>query len=384
MTGFYFHYPFCQKICNYCDFYKNIKEGDRSDRELEKYLDEAEKIHDLFLKQDASGFSQPQVLDTIFFGGGTPSLWGDSGILWWNNFLIRQGHELAKDYEWTLEVNPGTSDLENVRKWVAAGVNRLSLGIQTLDNRFLPFLDRAHDGELALAVLGEIVKIPNVQVSVDFMIGLPHLEKAEHRNILKELEEILSYDIDHLSVYILTVKEHYRWYQQLPSEDFVANEYIEVSRFLKSRGFSHYEVSNFARHPRSESRHNLKYWRSESVLALGPSAVGFLNLEGDDSSSTWGLRYKWKPSTVGMEKEVLTKKEFYFERLYLLLRLKREDSTEIFSLLGEALSPKRCQELFDKWNNLNYLDKIRAKKEDPFHFNERGFLMMDSLLSDLY
>ena len=166
------------------------------------------------------------------------------------------------------------------------GVNRISVGVQSLSPQTLKALDRIHsidDVYRTLDILSEL----NFNFSVDFMLGLPAKQSGD-RDIISEAKELLSFSPSHMSAYILTVNKNYIHYSALPDDNFISNEYLDLSQYMSSEGFLHYEVSNFAKHG-AKSQHNLNYWKGNSVAALGPSATGFLGKNNDT-----GLRYKWK------------------------------------------------------------------------------------------
>ena len=193
-------------------------------------------------------------------------------------------------------------------------MNRFSVGVQSLNHKILKKLDRIHSIEDVHKTLSLLKKI-KVNYSVDFMLGLPRFEE---RNLFKEVDEVMTYEPSHISSYILTVGKNYIHSGELPEEDFIANEYLSFVEYLKKYDFHQYEVSNFTKLGK-ESRHNLQYWRSESVAAIGPSATGLL--VKDDSA----VRYKWKTgeNSVAYTTEVLDAATVHFEQVYLAMRCAR-------------------------------------------------------------
>ncbi len=362
IESLYLHFPFCKHLCNYCDFYKKVP----VDRSLElndfhRYLDASFVEHEKLIKE--SGYSWAP-LKTLYIGGGTPSLWGIEGSKFLKNFLIKHNVELATDCEFTLEVNPGSWTEEILEEWEAVGVNRYSLGIQSLDKQVVKNLDRVHGIDEVYETL-DFFHQKKVNFSVDFMLGLA-FSKDEKRNVLSELEKVLKYGPSHFSVYILTVKDNYTHYNDLPSEEWIEKEYLDVAQFLSEKGYRHYEVSNFAL-PGLESKHNLSYWQSKTVAALGPSATGFLAEEK--------LRYKWKTKEAKLEKEYLTKEEFLLEKLYMALRADGID-------LGERIEKN------SGWNDvsLKWINEGLAlvNKDAHLTLTSKGYLLLDSLMNDLF
>lgn len=364
MKYLYLHFPFCRHLCNYCDFYKKIPQSSAELDSFHEYLTKswiklsemAEIKNESFLK-----------LESLYIGGGTPSLWGETGAHFLQKFMIDRGIERDSDCEWTLEVNPGSWTKLGLEAWRSAGVNRFSLGIQALDQRFLKILDRVHSLDEVyetLTYFGE----ENLNFSVDFMLGLPN-SKLWERSIEKELNEILKFNPKHISLYILTVPSHYRHYDELPDEEWIEKEYLLVANFLRQHGFEHYEVSNFAK-PGFESRHNLAYWRNETVGALGPSATGYF--------AESGFRYKWMTTKPEFVPEQLTSAERELEKIYMRLRTSLGlNLKESYSSLDEA----RLRQLIDQWT-----DKGLAVETGPFVVRptSKGFLLLDSLMNDLF
>jgi oxygen-independent coproporphyrinogen III oxidase len=199
------------------------------------------------------------------------------------------------------------------------------------------------------------------------MLGIPFSEEL-NRDVISELEKVLTYNPEHISLYILTTKENYIHKNNLPSEERIEKEYLEVSEFLKSRGFLHYEVSNYAK-PGLRSKHNLKYWKGDSVGALGPSATGFLSL------GNLGIRYKWQTKTSEFSLENIGPEEYKLERLYTLLRTDEGISGSDFFEETE-----KWTHLVKKWDSLGYLNK----KEERITLSSKGYLLMDSLMDDIF
>ena len=304
-------------------------------------------------------------LETLYFGGGTPSLWGKEGAEFFQGFLEGAGLTFSPTREWTMELNPGSWEQESVESWLALGVNRFSVGVQSLDNRFLKILDRVHRRDEVLETLG-FLRDCGVNYSVDFMIGLPFSSEM-NRCITSELEQIFEFSPQHLSLYILTVPPHYTHFEDLPPEEFIEDEYLGVSRFLEDRGMVHYEVSNFAL-PGRESRHNLRYWSMDSVAAIGPSATGFL--------AESALRYKWKTHAPELSLEELSPDQFKLERLYMAMRTNRPFSPGEF--LGDY-DREEWERLVERWDRYRYLRSC-----NPMRMGPRGFLMLDSLVGDIF
>ncbi|EQC46796.1 HemN C-terminal domain protein [Bacteriovorax sp. Seq25_V] len=305
-------------------------------------------------------------LETIYIGGGTPSLWGRRGAGYIRNFLLNEKVSITSNCEFTLEVNPGSWTSEGLEDWKKSGVNRFSLGIQSLDSRFIKLLDRVHNIDDVYATL-EKFKEMDANFSVDFMLGLPQSETL-NRDVIKELETILTYNPSHISLYILTTKDHYVHQSTIPSDEWIEKEYLAVSEYLQKNGFEHYEVSNFAKKGMA-SKHNLRYWQMKSVGALGPSATGYL--------SEKNYRYKWKVSTADFVPEVLEKKDVVLETLYMNLRISDGLSLTFFN---DKEKDEQLAVIAESWINRG-LGEIRGRR---IILNSRGFLILDFLMDEIF
>ena len=195
VNSLYIHFPFCRHICNYCDFYKAVPKNNLEVKNFQKLLEKSSAKNRDFLKNNGYILGP---LETLYIGGGTPSLWGEEGA----RFFSGLGPSFFPDYEFTLELNPGSWTHKGLEEWCKTGVNRLSIGIQTLNEKLLPLLNRVHTLTESFETL-EMAKKKNFSFSVDFMLGLPHSKKY-NRNILVELQKVLAYKPEHLSLYILT------------------------------------------------------------------------------------------------------------------------------------------------------------------------------------
>ena len=366
VKSLYIHFPFCKHICNYCDFYKKVPSEAYNVSSFHNLFNEQDVAHERILSTRGLKLGG---LETLYIGGGTPSLWGEEGARFLESFLQKKGLELNNKGEYTLEVNPGTWTDKIISRWLKAGINRFSVGIQSLDERFLPILDRVHTLHESFELL-DYFKGIKLDYSVDFMLGLPNSESLQ-RNVLEELDKILFYKPSHISLYILTTKESYIHQKSLPKDDWVAEEYLKVSNFLIERGFNHYEVSNFSL-PGKESKHNLRYWSLDSVAALGPSGTGFLK------GNKGGFRYKWNVHDSRVKEEVLSKREFELEKIYLSLRTFRGlNVSDLFSKDNDYA----LYSLIDEWRLKGYLSSLENERVS---LSPKGFLLLDSIMDDLF
>nr|XP_046197638.1 radical S-adenosyl methionine domain-containing protein 1, mitochondrial-like [Oncorhynchus gorbuscha] len=266
-ASLYVHWPYCLKRCSYCNFNKYIPRSDNQDVMLECLQRETETLLKL---------SQVSRITSVFFGGGTPSLARPSTIAAVLETVARHAG-LSEEAEVTLEVNPtpvGSSKLED---FLHAGINRFSIGVQSLRDDDLKVLGRDHNTQHALQTVAEARRLCPGRVSVDVMFGRPGQSVASWE---LELDELLSVCDDHVSLYQLTLERGTQLFRQVqkgqlsvPSDDITAVMYDSARRILQKRGYLQYEVSNFARNG-AISQHNMSYWKASQYLGVGPGAHG--------------------------------------------------------------------------------------------------------------
>ena len=267
--GLYIHVPFCTKRCYYCSFNTAPLE---QDSEMRRYVRALRTELDILA---TTGWASRVSLQTVFFGGGTPSLLdaADMAAILDN---IRSRFTLEPGAEVTVECNPESVSREKLAAYRRAGVNRISLGVQSLDDSLLPVLGRLHDAGGARRAFDEVRAAGFNNVSVDLMYGLP---KQDAGTWARSVEGVLGWMPEHLSAYGLTLDAGSVWaatgVEGLPAEGAVVEQYWALARAAAARGFEHYEISNYAR-PGFRSRHNQIYWRAAEYLACGPGACGFV------------------------------------------------------------------------------------------------------------
>ncbi|MFN2362614.1 MAG: radical SAM family heme chaperone HemW [Marinobacter sp.] len=276
----YIHVPWCVKKCPYCDFNSHALTGDiPEDRYLEAIL--ADLASDLKLVQDRS-------IQTVFIGGGTPSLM--SPAFYENLFRrLREHLHFADDAEITLEANPGTVEQNRFHGFRAAGINRLSIGIQSFDAQHLKALGRIHDDESAHRAVESARNAGFDNFNLDLMHGLPGQTPEQ---AIADLDAALAWEPPHLSWYQLTLEPNTEFYSRpptLPDEDHLWEIYRQGSDYLHQNGFTDYEVSAWSRSGMA-SRHNLNYWMFGDYLALGAGAHGKITLRDGDIRRFWKTR----------------------------------------------------------------------------------------------
>jgi oxygen-independent coproporphyrinogen III oxidase len=270
MAGLYLHIPFCVRKCGYCDFYS--EDGKRG--ELPRFLD---ALH-LEIRLHSEGrFARAETVDTVFFGGGTPSLLDPASVEDLLGIIGRTFH-LSDSPEITIEANPGTVDADRLRGFHAAGVNRISLGIQSFSDSDLLVLGRLHASGEAAEAITEARRAGFDNLGLDLIFGIPGQTPADWEATLRTA---LSFGPEHVSAYALTVHPGTPLGRRIhggemaePGEEVMTAMFRRTSDLLIPAGYDHYEVSNFAR-PGKRCRHNLGYWTFMPYLGFGPSAHSF-------------------------------------------------------------------------------------------------------------
>ena len=262
--GIYIHVPFCRSKCQYCDFYSVTNKDDKL---MEGYL-RAVCTHIKETGALAPGYK----VDTIYFGGGTPSFFGADGMATIMT-AIRRNFDVDSGAEITFEANPDSVSDKFLNRMRAEGFNRVSLGIQCDDDEILKKIGRPHDYAQAVSAVQRIRKAGFKNLSVDLMYGLPNQTLNGWKDTL---ERVLALNPEHISCYGLKLEEgtpmyEYRDFLNLPNDDLQADMYLAATEILRGKGFRQYEISNFARKG-LYSRHNMKYWTGGEYLGFGPNA----------------------------------------------------------------------------------------------------------------
>lgn len=267
--GVYIHIPFCKQKCYYCDFisYSNKENC------MEKYINALKKEMENFTKNNEFRVS------TVYIGGGTPS-YIDSKYIGEILDLFRKSNLLENVKEVTIEVNPGTVTEQKLREYKIFGINRLSIGLQSTENRLLKEIGRIHNYDEFSNTYKLARKVGFKNINVDLMIGLPNQSILD---IKKSLEKITNLEPEHISVYSLIVEEETPISKMiengkliLPSEELERNMYWYVKNFLELKGYKHYEISNFAK-VGYESKHNLDCWKQKEYIGFGVAAHSYIN-----------------------------------------------------------------------------------------------------------
>jgi oxygen-independent coproporphyrinogen-3 oxidase len=370
--GFYIHVPFCTKRCYYCSFNTSPLEDPAS---MRRYV--AALRHELELLA-ALPWAGHVEITSVFFGGGTPSLL-DADVMAGLLDLARRRFKLAAGAEITVECNPESVTRDKLVAYRAAGVNRLSLGVQSLDDRILTHIGRLHDRHGARSAFEAARQADYDNVSVDLMYGLPGLDVDAWT---RAVETVLDWQPEHLSAYGLTLDAGSLWgaagVAGLPPEDDVVAQYWALASAAGARGLEHYEISNYAR-PGFRSRHNLTYWRAAEYLAAGPGACGFV---GDVRYANLKALARYCATTEAGTLPIDT-----FERLApaqraaerLILGLRTADGVPTAALAERAAGSSALARTLADWRAAGRL----VDDGDRTRLSEAGFLVSDALFVDL-
>lgn len=386
----YIHLPFCKSICPYCDFasYAN-KSAEMKATYLAALKTEIRAVGELLGNIFCNGGAESAsefTIDTVFFGGGTPSIHSAKEIEEILN-VLKEYVVFSDDVEINLEANPGTVDLEKLQAFKDIGINRLSIGAQTFNQDILSKLARGHTVEETFEIIDLIKKVNFKSWSFDLIYGLPHQSLDDWKSTL---ELALEKGSPHLSAYALSIEpitpfgsiygspEH----PDLAGEEALAEMYEVCNQMLKEKGLNRYEVSNWAKDGH-ESRHNLCYWKADEYLAFGLSAHGYLrgyrfahtrNIEEYIRLFTQPVDIIQKAlmtGTIYEDYKFIGKKEALEEEIMLGLRLSTglEKRNEILNLLNR----EKINTLISKGFILEYPDR--------FTLSEKGYFLSNGVIS---
>lgn len=369
LAGIYIHIPFCKQACTYCDFHFSTN--------LERKRDLVSAIELELIQRHAE---IPEPIETIYFGGGTPSLLSYQELQGIFDTINAQYH-LSNELEVTMECNPDDIQQEALKEWRSVGVNRLSLGVQSFDDEILTWMNRAHDSSAIIPAMELARNAGFANITVDLIYGIPNKTLDYWQD---QLKKIIKLKPDHVSAYCLTVEDKTALHHQvsknqvtMPSNEEVENQFKLLISELKLAGIQQYEVSNFAL-PGKESKHNSSYWLNKFYIGIGPSAHSF---NGNERRWNISNNNQYHKRVINgdqyWETEVLSKNDRYNELLLTGLR----------TIWG--VSEKDIQNI-----SKNFLDQFHMdrKKYEPFFefrngswgLNQEGLLLADKIASDLF
>ena len=370
----YIHWPFCKSICPYCDFNSHIEKKINQLRWERALLKEVQYFYEK---------TKTHTVKTIFFGGGTPSLMPPILV---NNIIdaIKKLWRTSKKLEITLEANPMGFDISRFEEFRDVGINRLSLGIQSLNDNSLRFLGRQHTRSDALIAINAGKKIFN-QCSIDMIYALPNQTKNSWK---KELDEIISISGNHLSLYQLTIEPGTPFFKNRtsPATELTAIQlYRQTRKTAIASGFLHYEVSSFARLGH-KSKHNLTYWRGGEYIGIGPGAHGRL-LEKKTTIATHQIHNpdNWLQAVekrgIGLAKARSLGATERIEELFLLgLRITEGINRARFKQqTGHALDRVIDQKILNELINSKYLEA----NETSLRATEKGRLCINAITASI-
>lgn len=353
----YIHWPFCKSKCPYCDFYKKVDKNVNQDDMINEYIDSLNYYHSL---------TSDRNIKSIFFGGGTPSLIEPKYIEKIINFIATKWH-CNSDIEISLEANPNSNHKNMFVDLKSAGINRLSLGVQALNENDLRFLGRTHNLQMARDCLNEIVSVFDNH-SADLIYARPEQNIAIWE---KELEEITSYGLKHISLYQLTIEEGTVFAKKnikTLNDDIASEMYDYTQDYLHSKNYIMYEVSNFAQDGFC-SKHNLTYWQGGDYIGIGESAHGRLFL----NNNHYAIEYPQKF-------EKLSSNERAEELIIMGLRLTRGLDKNLFNKITGIEFTK-----FVNHSNYEFLKSANfiAEKDDYIYATSKGFKVLNKIIEEL-
>jgi oxygen-independent coproporphyrinogen-3 oxidase len=370
-VGVYVHVPFCVKRCYFCAF----NTAPMDDGAMRRYLDALHREIDLVA---GAPWARALRVESVFFGGGTPSLLRGDQLSDALGHLSRS-FATAGDVETTVESNPESLDAAKLAAYRAAGVTRISLGVQTLDDAILPGLGRLHDAAGARAAFQACRAAGFDNVNVDLMYGLPGLDVP---GWTRAVRAVLDWEPDHLSAYGLTLDAGSVWgasgVSGLPPEETVVGQYWALAREARGRGLEHYEVSNYAR-PGRRSRHNQTYWRRREYVALGPGACGFVgDVRYANVKPVGRYAARLEAGELPIETwERLTPAQALAERL--ILGLRTSDGVAREFLEDRMAATPALRRRVEQW----LADGLMEARPGGVRLTERGFLVSDALFVEL-
>lgn len=365
--GLYIHIPFCVRKCNYCDFCSQAADETLKSRYVS------------MLKREIESYNKDEkiALDTVFIGGGTPSVLTPECFLDIMN-SVRESFEITPDAEITVEVNPRTLSVEKVKTYKLCGVNRISIGLQSIHENEEKILGRIHNYADFLTTYNLLRNEGFGNINVDLMYGIP---EQTNESFEKTLDAVIALRPEHISCYGLIIEEgtpFYEWRLKLPlpDEDSEYAMYMTAHEKLTDKGYSQYEISNYAL-PGRESFHNLKYWHDEEYIGVGLAAHSYFG--GARYSNTSDFDEYFDGAEKHRKTEIITGGKDPFEYAMLALRL------------SEGLSLSEYKRLFGKNFAEGKDELLKAYIKNGFmelegenlSFTHRGFYVSNSILSEL-
>ncbi|RYZ24364.1 MAG: radical SAM family heme chaperone HemW [Chitinophagaceae bacterium] len=373
MAGIYLHIPFCRQACHYCNFH--FTTSLRYKPELVEALVQEATLRATYL--------EGAPVETVYFGGGTPSLLTEGEL---NTILeaLRRHYPVAADAEITLEANPDDIDPARLAAWKGAGINRLSIGVQSFFEEELRWMNRAHTAAHARGCIEQSLAAGFTNMTIDLIYGSPLLSDEGWK---ENVDIATGYGIPHLSCYALTVEERTPLHKQIGRNEKVdvdndkqARQFVLLMQWLKERGYEHYEVSNFAK-PGHRSRHNSAYWKGLPYLGLGPSAHSYNGRE-----RSWNIANNntyiraLSEGSLPAEAETLTRSQRLNE--YLMIALRTQEGIDLERVRSEA-TPADIRAIEARFFVFLREGLVR-QTEAGFALTDEGMLRADGLAAELF
>lgn len=372
MAGIYIHIPFCKQKCTYCDFHFSTSYQSYKSEMIDSL------IRELSMR---SSYLAEQEIETIYFGGGTPSLLS-SGELEAIITHINKTFSISDTAEISLEVNPDDISENQLMDWKKSGINRLSIGLQSFREEDLKWMNRAHNSEEALNCVGVAKKAGFENISVDLIYGLPNFSTEDWK---KNIQKVIRFGIQHVSAYCLTVEEKTVLSKLVAQKKIVpANEDDQSEQFeilvneLEKAGIEQYEISNFSL-PGFHSKHNSNYWKGKHYLGIGPSAHSF-----NGTSRSWNIannRTYMREIQEGkcwFETEELTTTNQFNE--LLLVGLRTSTGVNVEQLISIQNPSKKFWEQIETMKNYGWI----IVTDQTITLTKSGKLKADHISSELF
>lgn len=351
MYGIYIHIPFCVKKCRYCDFNSYKIDIEKKKR----YIKALEKEIEIYSKMD-----NKRKIDTIFLGGGTPSILKPDEI---ESIFekLNSSFDISEDAEITMECNPGTLDEEKLNAMKKSGVNRLSIGLQAVQNDILEYIGRIHTFEEFEKTYNLVRKCGFDNVNIDLMYNLPNQREKEW---METLEKVVSLNPEHISAYSLILEEgtelcdmYERGEFTLSGDDTDIKMYRYTIDYLKKNGYMQYEISNYAK-PGKECRHNIIYWKCDNYIGLGAGASGYI---GNRRYSNIPEVDEYNETVEAgklpvLSEEVLTDEEKFEELVFMGLRMNEGVLYEDFEKISGIDIRKYRKEIIERLKKDNFIE----------------------------
>lgn len=366
--GLYIHIPFCKAKCAYCDFYSLAQSEDKMDAYVAALTAHLEEV---------APRAQSHTVDSVYFGGGTPSYLGHKRIIKLLKTIKKQYH-VADDAEITMEANPDSAnDVHALKALRRAGINRISLGVQSSDDTMLKEIGRIHNWEQVNTAVAAIRKAKITNLSLDLIYGLPNQTMESWQ---KTLTDCIALEPEHISCYALKVEEGTPLYMRrhtisLPDDDLQADMYLYTVEQLARSGYAQYEISNFAK-PDFASRHNLKYWQLQEYAGFGPGA------HSDFGGTRYGyvrdLESYLRGDLTLSESEEIPPLERELEYIMLSLRTTEGISRHTYEYrYRQPFAP--METLFEQYASHN----LARRTESGWALTPQGFLVSNQIIADL-